>query len=254
MQQQPEENIMFNSKTQLKTRLTCISKFNIDNVVFSESIIGTIGEANSKQQIRYRRVRYGIKNPNGSYGDLIMRHCRLYAFGIQESRDASRGDLTGYSIPLCMWDRSGASDDEKKFIEIINQITEKTKDFLLENKADIEKYKLERSDLKNLNPLYYKEEQGKIVETVCPKLYAKLIYSKKSDTILTSFYTPSGIKINPAELMDKHLYVTPAIKFESIFIGSKITIQVKITEAIVEMADSAKRSLLFDNEEEEEQE
>ena len=62
--------------------------------------------------------------------------------------------------------------------------------------------------------------------------------------ISTPFSNERGIDIDPMILMNKPCYATAAIKIESIFIGAKISLQVKVYEAEVKMIDNAPRRLL----------
>ena len=71
----------------------------------------------------------------------------------------------------------------------------------------LRRYELEGSDLKRLNPLYWKKDKGKVVEGVGPTLYAKLIYSKKSDKILTLFSdSHDNSDIDPMSLFGKYCF------------------------------------------------
>ena len=126
----------------------------------------------------------------------------------------------------------------------IDKIVDKCKKHLVENREEIEKWDLEESELKRLNPLYFKKEKGKIVEGIGPKLYPKLIISRKAkekspetDGIITYFYDTDDVKLNALDLVGKPCFVNAAIKIESIFIGSKITLQVKLFECDVELVE-----------------
>ena len=116
---------------------------------------------------------------------------------------------------------------------------------MLENRDEIERYELEESDLKRFNPLYWKKEKGKIVEGMGPTLYAKLIYSKKSDKILTLFSdSHDNSDVDPMSLFGKYCFTEGAIKIESIFIGNKISLQVKLYEGVVRRLDQGMKKLL----------
>ena len=108
---------------------------------------------------------------------------------------------------------------------------------------------LEKTDLKKLNPIYFKRDKGKIVEGASPTLYAKLIVKKdKTDgnKIISVFFDEDlGEQINALDLLGKGCYVRAAIKFESIFIGNKISLQVKLYEAEVKIVASGMKRLLL---------
>ena len=140
------------------------------------------------------------------------------------------GKVNGHVLPLCMWDRDGPTKTQKATTDAIDAIVEKCKDWLLDNKDTIEKYDLDKGDLKKMNPLYWKREKGKIVEGRGPTLYSKLIESKKNGILTTFFDSETDEEIDPLSLKT-HCFVVPAIRIESIFIGNKISLQVKLYES-----------------------
>jgi len=75
-------------------------------------------------------------------------------------------------------------------------------------------------------------------------LYAKVLQNKKMQTITSLFYDKYGRDIDPMTLMNKQCFVKAAIKIEGIFIGSKVSLQVKLHEAEVEMRESGVKRLL----------
>ena len=108
---------------------------------------------------------------------------------------------------------------------------------------------IDESDLKKLNPIFYKKdkETGDIADDALPTLYLRLAISKKDgvDKILSSFYDKkTGNEVNPMDLLKKYCWATAAVKFESIFLGSKISFQVKLYEADVELLNTGKKRLL----------
>ena len=156
------------------------------------------------------------------------------------------GEVNGYTMPLCLWNKDGATEEEKTFTDVFNEVVEFIKDYVIENKNDIEKYDLEKGDLKKFNPLYWKREKGKIVEGRGPTLYSKLLVSKKEKRIMTTFYdadTQEEIE-DPMDLLKKYCWVDAAIKIESIFIGTKISLQVKLYEASVKLLSTGPKRLL----------
>ena len=155
--------------------------------------------------------------------------------------------VNGYTMPLCLWNKDGPSDEEKAFSDKFDEIVEHIKEYIIDHRDDIEKYDLEMTDLKKFNPLYWKREKGKIVEGRGPTLYAKLLVSKKDgNRIMTSFYdADTNEEIDdPLDLLKKYCYVNAAIKIESIFIGTKVSLQVKLYEASVKMLSSGPKRLL----------
>ena len=78
-----------------------------------------------------------------------------------------------------------------------------------------------------------------------PTLYAKLLFSKKKNAISTAFFdSVTGHEVDPADFVGKYLYAKCAVKIESIFIGQRISLQVKIYEAEVEEMQMGRKRLL----------
>jgi hypothetical protein len=131
---------------------------------------------------------------------------------------------------------------------VFEAIVKKCKDHLLENKDEIERYDLDSSDLKNFNPLYWKKEKGKVVEGQGPVLYIKAMMSKKNEKITTMFINEeTNEEMSAYDLMERYCFIKGALKFESIFIGNKISLQLKLYEALVKPMDMERRTLLRSN-------
>ena len=223
------------------TQLTQPNGYKTDRMVFSEPIAGSIPGST----VKYQRIMISTTNKDGTIGELILPTDKLFSFGVSENKNPE-GVVNGHVLPVCLWDRENPTKEQKVWVETFNQIVEKCKDHLVENKVAIKQFSLERSDLKKLNPLYWKhdKETGKRVEGMGPTLYGKLIASKKHNKILTQFVDENDKELEPMELLGKYCMVRCAVKIESIFIGNKISLQVKIREAIVELIDQGMKRLL----------
>jgi len=228
------------------TQLTDFRNFEAKRLIFSKPEVGTIPGSASK--LTFKRVRIAIRNPDGTIGDLIVATpADLLCYGLQEQTDPSTGAVNGYQFPIVLWNRNEPSADEKMFTDTIHKIADACKEHLLSHKEEIEKYDLEANDLKKFNPLYYKMEKGKIVEGKSPMFYVKTASSKKGDEIqIRTVFADAETNryIEPMDLLNKRCYVQGAIKIESIFVGNKISLQVKLFEARVRLVDSAFKSLL----------
>ena len=237
------------------TQITPIKGYDTQRIVFSEPISGTIPD--SKPKIEFKRINISTKNEDGSTGELILPTSRLFSFGVSENTSQETGKVNGYTFPLCLWNRDGPSDEEKEWTDLFDKVVDKCVDHLVENREEIEMFELSRADLTKskggLNPLYWKKEkhtndQGKTVMRVVPgsgpTLYTKLIFSKKNDKFLSQFFDVNDEPLNALDLMGKYCYTNAAIKIESIFIGSRISLQVKLYEAVVEPTSTGMRRLL----------
>lgn len=229
------------------TKLSSASGFNVDNLIFSKPEVGTI--PNSVPKISFKRIKIGTKHSDGTTGDLIVETPpSLFSFGLQENREMGTGNVNGYSFPICLWNKNGATAEEKQFSDVFEKIVNKCKDHLLESKDEIERYDLDMSDLKNFNPLYWKKEKGKIVEGSGPVIYIKLMMSKKNEKITTMFINEeTNEEMSAYDLMNRYCFIKGAFKFESIFIGNKISLQLKLYECLVQPIDMERKTLLRSN-------
>lgn len=240
-----------NKKIEKNTQLTELNSFDVSNLVF---------ESVSKQQVPnqnifYKRINIGIQNPDGSIGDLLFQTPKCFSFGVSVNTDSKTNEVTGYSLPISLYNRDGPTDEQKKFVEVFNEITQACKEHLLEDetKDALEKYDLEMANLKDISSsvLWWKKEKGVVVPGSGPTLYPKLITSKskpkkgvvnqepeKMKIVSELFSESSGDNLDPLTLIGKHCLTVGEIKFESIYIGTKITLQIKLIGASIELVES----------------
>lgn len=240
------------------TQLTNITNYDANKrMVFSEPIEGSVPD--SKPKIEFKRINISTRNEDGSYGELVFPTERLFSFGVSENVSQETGKITGYTFPLCLYSRESPTEAEKQWVEGFNNIVDKCIDWLIDHKEEIEADDLTRSELTKvkggLNPLYIKRERvknsaGKMelrpVDGQGPALYTKLIFSKKNDKFVTQFYDTNDQPLNALDLMGKYCYTRAAVKIESIFISGtgKISLQVKLYEAVVEPSKTGMKRLL----------
>lgn len=211
-----------------------------ENIIFKEPELQSIPNTN----IQYRKVKFAYYNEElDKETDLILESPpNLMSYGLQEDTDMNTGALTGYQLPIVLTSTNSSKGTpvEESFIQLIEDITEKTKDFLVDHKEQIEKYDLVRSDMKSLSPIYRKKEKGKIVEGVPPKLYAKTIFYKNNEEIKTTFINEEeNTDVNPLSTLKKKLHCKFALKVDNIFIsGSKISLQLKLQEVSFKLSES----------------
>jgi len=225
-----------------KTQLTDIHNYDTSNMIFSNPEAGSIPNS----PINFHRIHISTKNPDGSIGELIVSTEELFSFGLQENQDMTTGLTNGYSVPLCLHSKNGATQAETTFCNKFTEIVDSCKEHILSVKDDVGKYDLEMSDLKKFHPFYWKREKGKIDESKGPTLYPKVIVSKKNGIKIQTFFTDAdtGEEINPLDILKKYMYAVCALKIESIFIGNKISLQVKVYECMYRMIDTGMKRLL----------
>ena len=237
------------------TQLLDMNKFNTDTITFSEPVI-----INLPNGLEAKRINMYVKNEDGTLGGLVLPTSKLFSFGLQEDKSIETGQINGYTLPLCLWDSAMGKpkDTEQLFYNTFNAICKSCINHLLENKFDLDLCDLERSDLEKdkggFNPLYWKREvhtdnKGKKslkrVEGSSPTLYVKMMYSKKTDTFQSRFYDENDKEMNPKEMMGKYCFATSAVKVESIFIGQKPSLQLKIYESTIDKIEKKTRPRLL---------
>lgn len=238
------------------TVVTPVENYDTKRMIFTEPTSGAIPDSTPK--IEFKRINIQTKNEDGTVGDLIISTSRLFSFGVSETKSQETGNVNGWTFPLCLWSRDGPTEYEKNFTDTFEAIVDKCITHLVDNKEEIEMYDLQKSDLEKskggLNPLYWKKEKYtdpktnktslRVVPGSGPTLYTKLIYSKKNEKFLSQFYDTNDEPVDPLSMMGKYCYTTSAVKIESIFIGSKISLQVKLYEAVVEPTTSGMKRLI----------
>lgn len=228
------------SKSERNNKLTTAADYDVNRMMFSEPIIGSVKDT----PINYRRINISTYNKDGTIGDLILPTERIFSFGVSENINPETKKTNGHVLPLCLWNKDGATVAEKAWTDSFDRIVEHCKKHLIDNREEIEQYDLSANDLKKFNPLYWKKDKGKVVDGTGPTLYAKLIASKKHNKILSMFLNLDDEPIEPLSLLGKYCYTRAAVKIESIFIGNKISLQVKLYEAYIELIDSGIKPLL----------
>lgn len=223
------------------TQLTSPINFDVSRIIFSKAETNSVPNSS----ISYQRINISVKNSDGTIGELVLDTPKLFSFGVSENTDPATSKVNGYTMPLCLYTKDAPKEEEVQWVEGFNRIMERIKEHVLDVKDEIKKYDLDASDLKKFNPLYWKREKGKIVEGQGPVLYAKLIERKKDNKIMSVFYDDStGEEIDPLSLIGKYCYAHAAIKVESIYVGNRVTAQVKLYEASVQVQQAGPKRLL----------
>lgn len=219
-----------------------ITQLNFDDIVFHKP---EVNEIKDQKGLTYMRQRLGLKNEDGTIGDLVILTEPCFSFGPQVNTPASGKPY--HSLPLCMWGLNGGSPQEMAWVDTYNKLMEHLKKYLVENRDDIDKYDLEMGDLKKFNPMYYKRDKGKIIEDVAPKLYPKLLESNKTGvmTVFSDVNTNRDFEFDEV-LKQKGTYQA-AIWLESVYVGTKLSLQQKVTEVDVELQQKEKKRLLRPN-------
>ena len=204
-----------------KTCLSDIYTFDCNNIVFNSIENGKINNTN----LNFKRININVLNKDGTVGDLIFKTEDVFCFGITKNKLNS----DCHNVGICLYNRE-PTEKQKLFVKKFNEIIEYIKLYIVDKKDYLEHYDLTINDLKKFNPLYWKKEKGKIVEGSGPILYSKLREVKSG--ILTIFMDERKNRIDPEDLMNKYFTGNFGLKIESIFVGSTISLIIRVVECV----------------------
>ena len=111
------------------TQLTSAIGFTGKNIVFGQPQENNITLGDGKK-IKFFRIPVGVKNPDGTHGELVFPTEKVFSFGVQENKNDS-GRVDGYSVALCMWDRDGATEAQLKWLEGFNKAIDCCREHIL---------------------------------------------------------------------------------------------------------------------------
>ena len=211
-------------------RLTNYENFKPENINFGVTRFGNV----PGKDVSYEMVPITIEhNESGDYGSLLIKTEKCFTFGAQQNLDKETGELTGWSLPIAMYDRLEPTEEQRKWVGKFNEIVECCKDFLVDH------YDFDRKQLTNFgNCMWWAKDDA----TRGPTLYSKIITGKKSKRFDTKFRmvkdlknnTDEGVPITKEELVDNY-NVIAVMMIDSIYVcGKNASLRVKVYEAMVE--------------------
>jgi hypothetical protein len=253
------------SLRQKNTQLIEPDQFSSSRIVFDDPVAESIpGQPGTNY-----RVNIGYKNPDNTDGFLILGFDTCYCYGVSENVDMNSKALNGYNVAISLYDINGPTPKQQQTVEALTDILQACKKFILKDSTQESMGKIDdddkilETDLRKINLIFWKKENGKPNQELGGTIYPKMIWSKaRTDAktnkhieakMMTRFYNTEELdedgtpmEVNPLDYVGKRFEITPAIKIESIFIGAKISIQCKVYEAFVkDVATGAKRLLKY---------
>ena len=246
---------------QVNTQLVEPFEYNPANIIFDDPVAESIpGQPGTNY-----RVNIGYKNKDKSEGNFILEFDACYCFGVSENQDKATNTLNGYILPISLFDMNGPTPKQQKVVEVLCDIVSQCKKQLLndDTQEKMGKYddndKIIESDLRKVDLIYWKKENGKPMKEKGGTFYPKLLWNKSREKngkfieskINTRFYNENEVdadgnpvEVDPLNYVGKKCMVTAAVKIESIFIGTKIGIQAKVYEAFIREVESGPKRLL----------
>lgn len=245
-------------------KITIPTNYDINNIIFQAPVCEEKKLADGKPLV-YWRVPIKTKLSNGTEGDLLILFDESPCFGISNQY--------GYSMGISMFNRDGPTTHQKATVDLFNDIAEKAKDFLLENKGVLKRAALKRDQMEDIGVVKYPKikdgpEAGLPDFTKSPNINVK-IPSMSKDKEGNEFVNEAGepqpkmlatfmsmdeedetgvqLDVDPYQFIGKvPCQVRPLVKVESIFIGQGqvYKIQLKLRECEIKATKAGISSFL----------
>lgn len=217
----------FDKDTKLKLSTVKLDEFDKSRIIFSEPIEGTIPGSDPKKKdasLKYNRIKIGYSKEgkdNTSYpSTMTLITPKFFSFGVSENK-FSPGD---YTISITFWEKDKEPTTEQRlFLEIVESIIASCSQHLTSIKSPALKKKI---GTPTFNTVYQKDNNP-------PSMYPKLrCIIKDGQKVITTHMNDmySDREYSLDEVLDRRCHAVAAIEFDSIFIGTKVSIQVKIRE------------------------
>ena len=230
------------------TQPVSIEDLDISKVSFTEPKFSSI--PNSTPKIEFCKVGVLYENPDGSRGDLVLTSDPLFSYGLSQLKDPSTKEVISHSMSFVLCDSMPPTEEEQKRLDKLNSLYDMIKSHIYECRKEVKRGSLKEHELLNIKPYSYRKNKdtGENDETKSPlwniklKEFKKRMYEGKEieGKIGCNFYNLdeadedgyAKLVDDPMILIGKRMRVTPMVKLESLFIGSKIVaIQLKLVEA-----------------------
>lgn len=195
------------------------------------------------------RCRINVVYPSGNLGPLIFDSPMMFAKGVYVDDNGT------HSVPFFMQDKDQPTEDQIAHIHAWEKLHYFVKKWIVDNLEPLKKingklFKKIKSvddiDDTILSEVMWRptNDDGEIDESASPIMFCAKLIEKKGDepVIYTKFFDQNNNRCNPLDFegsKEKPFYfpIEPALQIESIWIGKKVSIQVKIAEANVVRRD-----------------
>ena len=214
-------------------RLTNYYDIEAKNISFSKHEVRKV----PGKDITYERIPITIIHDDNLYGSLFIKTEKCFSFGAQQNINKETGVLNGWMLPIAMYNRDGATEEQRKWVEKFGEIVERCKDYVMQL------YDFERPQLDKIGGcMWWPKNEGIVDESRGPTLYSKIIAGRSGKRFDTKFREvkdlqdndETGVVITKEELIE-NCNVIAVIKIDSIYIcGENVSLQVKVYEALVE--------------------
>ena len=108
-------------------RLTNYYDIKPENIRFCATQVSNV----PGKDITYQRIPITIKHCDGTYGSLLIKTEKCFTFGAQRNIDKETGELTGWCLPIAMYDRDSPTKAQREWVEKFYEVVECCRDFLV---------------------------------------------------------------------------------------------------------------------------
>jgi len=219
--------------------------FDKTNLRFDPCVQSTFGE--SKQTYGRSKIQYANPALGGALQPMILKGVPMSCYGVNDNIDEKTKEVTGHSVCYNL-----PKDDTHHFNKAVLSIYEACCEYLATNAEqcglnpdNVNSVASAKILLKCPAEFGKNKETKKVDKSKGRRMYAKLIEYKATDTkaakMVTIFddgqsYNLSTRKmertLNPLEVRS-NVEMIPSFCFDSIYFGSKPSIQVKLPRAVV---------------------
>lgn len=166
-----------------------------------------------------------LKIMNEEYRPLVFSSEEVFSFGV--SRNTLDTNNISYQISLCLYDRETPKDEEIKWAAKYEELATICRDYL--KKSEFKKLKGLIDTMKGLS-----WKGNEVGDVDGPKLYPKVMFNQKKEEFITVFMDETDDIIpDPKTILDKRGRIRAALRFESIFVGSKVALQVRVNDVLI---------------------
>jgi hypothetical protein len=156
---------------------------------------------------------------------LVFSSEEVFSFGV--SRNTLDTNSISYQISLCLYDRENPKDEEIKWSAKYEEMAAVCRHYL--KTSEFKKLKGLIDTMKGLS-----WKSNEIGDADGPKLYPKVMFNQKKEEFITVFMDETDEIIeDPKTILDKRGRIKVALRFESIFVGSKVALQVRVNDVLI---------------------
>lgn len=198
------------------------------NVLFGKSIVTKVPDSDRT----YDRIPITVDYKDNVFGPLLLKTDKCYSYGARQNFNKETGEAYGWTLPIVMFDKEGATDHQLKLVKYLDNLIMKAKNRVLDE------YPIDDEAINKLGGCMWQPNH----ETKGPILYAKIISAQNGNTRYDSRFSRVKDISNPTkrervtkEKITESCYVQAVIRVHSIYVcEGKAYLQVKVYEANVQ--------------------